>query len=164
MANKARIIDGIAVDVSTEPAKHFHPSIAAEFVTVPAAVQPGWRLVDGTWSAPPAPEPQPEPEPAPALTWANAPEHYWWVSKGAFFDRFGAKGIQITSNTDPVVQGLITLLMPREYIDLRRPDLRPSIGVLVTKGLISQDECEAVLTTPTIDFERVVKGLPQPTA
>ena len=52
----ARIINSVAVDVSSDPAKHFHPQIAAEFEAVPAEVRPGWRLEaeTGEWSAPAA--------------------------------------------------------------------------------------------------------------
>ena len=63
MVNYARIISDVAVDVSNDPTNQFHPSIAAEFVSVPDYVAPQWRLVDDEWQAPPAPEPAPEPEP-----------------------------------------------------------------------------------------------------
>ncbi len=66
MKNFARIIDTVAVDVSTAPNEHFHPSLAAEFVEVPTTVQPGWRLEDGHWQAPAAVEPGPTAEPAPS--------------------------------------------------------------------------------------------------
>ena len=63
MSNYARIRNNIAVDVSADPASQFHPTIAAEFESVPDEVQRGWRRAeDGTWTAPPAPEPA-EPEP-----------------------------------------------------------------------------------------------------
>ncbi|KFE50254.1 hypothetical protein [Pseudomonas syringae] len=52
MTNYARIIDGVAVDVSTDPTNSFHPTIAAQFIKVPDKVSHGWRLVEGTWSAP----------------------------------------------------------------------------------------------------------------
>ena len=67
MNNYARIKSNIAVDVSTDPASQFHPTIAAEFETVPDEVQRGWhRDAEGGWSAPPEPAPaKPEPEPAP---------------------------------------------------------------------------------------------------
>ena len=51
----ARIIDNVAIDVSDDPEEHFHPDIAAEFVSVPDTVKPGWRLVDEEWAAPEAP-------------------------------------------------------------------------------------------------------------
>lgn len=61
MSNFARIIDNVAVDVSTDPENSFHPDIAAEFVPVPDNVAPGWvKGTDGKWSAPVTPAPQPE--------------------------------------------------------------------------------------------------------
>lgn len=66
MKNFARIINAVAVDVSTAPHEHFHPSLAVEFVEVPAEVQPGWHLENGQWQAPPAVEPHPVPESAPS--------------------------------------------------------------------------------------------------
>tara|TARA_R110000772_G_scaffold164199_4_gene275593 strand:- start:1907 stop:2365 length:459 start_codon:yes stop_codon:yes gene_type:complete len=64
MSNYARIRNNIAVDVSTDPASQFHPTIAAEFEAVPDEVQRGWRRAeDDTWSAPPEVVPEaPAPE------------------------------------------------------------------------------------------------------
>lgn len=62
----ARIVSDVAVDVAADPHMMFHPHLAAEFVAVPADVQPGWRLVDGAWRAP-APEPEPPPHDLDAL-------------------------------------------------------------------------------------------------
>lgn len=63
MANFARIIDAVAVDVSTDPAQQFHPDLASQFVPVPDEVQARWRLNGEAWEAPAAPEPAPIPEP-----------------------------------------------------------------------------------------------------
>lgn len=63
MSNFARIKNNVAVDVSTDPASHFHPAIATEFEAVPDEVQRGWRRnAEGNWSAPPEVVPE---EPAP---------------------------------------------------------------------------------------------------
>lgn len=53
---KARVIDGVVIDVSTDPENHYHPLIAAEFVEVPDEVEIGWLLdpETGAWSAPQA--------------------------------------------------------------------------------------------------------------
>lgn len=59
MKNYARIIEGIAVDVSTAPHEHFHPILAAEFAEVPLGVAPGWGFVNGQWHAPQAIDPAP---------------------------------------------------------------------------------------------------------
>jgi hypothetical protein len=157
--NYARIIDGVAVDVSPNPSEQFHPDIAADFVPVPDEVRPQWRLVEDQWQAPPEPV---APEPEPELTWDNTPAEYWWIGVGAFFDRFGAKALAVTSSEDPVVKGLITLILPRKYVDLKREDLPVLMAVLVDKGLITEGDLDRILTAPTTDFERYISGLPQP--
>jgi hypothetical protein len=165
MTNFARIVDGVAVDVSTDPVKQFHPTIAAEFVSVPDTVKRLWRVQGGVWSAPPpAPTSAPTeaPAPPPALTWDNAPAEYFQIDVGPFFDRFGQKALQVTSSTDPVVEGMVKFVTPRKFIDLKRPDLSSIIGILVTKGIITSEERDAVLVQRTTDYERHSKGLPQP--
>lgn len=52
MTNYARIINGVAVDVCTDPVTHFHPTLAADFTEVPANVALGWTLTGKTWTAP----------------------------------------------------------------------------------------------------------------
>lgn len=52
MANFARIIDGVAIDVSADPASNFHPEIASQFVAVPDKVGLGWLKTGSTWAAP----------------------------------------------------------------------------------------------------------------
>jgi hypothetical protein len=54
MTNFARIINGVAVDVSSNPTEQFHPDIAKDFVPVPEQVESGWSVAAGKWS-PPAP-------------------------------------------------------------------------------------------------------------
>jgi len=98
------------------------------------------------------------------ISWTdpNLPSEYWWINVGAFFDRFNGKAINITSSTDPVVQGLLTLTLPREYIDLKRTDLASMLDILVSKSLINSDDKTAVLSPPTTEYERHIKGLVQP--
>lgn len=156
MKKYARIVDGVAVDIADNPAEQFHPDIAAKFVEVPGKVGIHWRLVDGAWS-PPLPLPEPVP-----ITWKDAAPQYWWIDVGPFLDRFGAKALAITSSPDPEVQGLLSLITPRKYVDLKRADLPGLLGTLITKQLMTVEEVNAVLTKRTTDYERHVKGLPQP--
>lgn len=65
MTNFARIIDNVAVDVSSNPADQFHPIVAAEFQSVPDEVETGWICTDGQWAAPKPPLPAPR-------TWSQA--------------------------------------------------------------------------------------------
>lgn len=52
MANYARIINGVAVDVSATPNLSFHPTVAAEFTSVPSKVGLLWRVKDDVWTPP----------------------------------------------------------------------------------------------------------------
>ena len=52
----ARIIDNVAVDISTNPTAEYHPIVAKQFESVPENVRSGWILSDGNWSAPPEPD------------------------------------------------------------------------------------------------------------
>lgn len=156
MKNFARIVDDVAVDVSADPTAHFHPDIAAAFSQVPAEVRSQWRRIDGLWTPPPPP-----PEPAP-VTWENANPQYWWIDVGPFLDRFGAKALAITSSADPEVRGLLNLITPRKYIDLKRADLPSLLGILIAKQYLTVEDVNAILTKRTTDYERHIKGLPQP--
>jgi hypothetical protein len=99
-----------------------------------------------------------------APTWADAQldPRYHWIDVGPFFDRFGAKALAITGSTDPQVQGLVTLLLPRKYVDLKRADLPGMLDLLISKSLINSTDKAAVLNPQTSDYERHVKGLEQP--
>jgi hypothetical protein len=100
----------------------------------------------------------------PIVSWsdANLDPRYWWINVGPFFDRFGSKAINITSSTDPVVQGILALTFPREYIDLKRPDLASMLDILVLKTLINSSDKTAILSPPTTEYERHIKGMVQP--
>ena len=98
-----------------------------------------------------------------ALSWSDSSldPSYHWVDVGPFLDRFGAKALLVAA-TDPQVQGLITLLLPRKYVDLKRADLPGTLDLLISKGLINAADKAAVLNPVTSDYERHVKGLEQP--
>lgn len=115
---------------------------------------PGW-VWDGAVFSPPT-------SAAPSWSDQALDGRYWWIDVGPFFDRFGLKALGVVSSTDPVVQGVVTLCMPRQYIDLKRPDLPSMLDVLVSKSLITAAEKTAILTGHTNDYERHIKGLPQP--
>lgn len=105
--------------------------------------------------APPAP-------PAPGWADAGLDPRYHWIDVGPFFDRFGLKALSITGSTDPQVQGLVTLLLPRKYVDLKRADLPSMLDLLVSKSLITAAEKAAVLNPQTSEYERHIKGMAQP--
>lgn len=118
---------------------------------------PGWLYDGATFTTPPEPVVK-------VIRWTDAdlPPSYHWIDVGPFFDRFGTKAISITGSTDPQVQGLVTLLLPRKYVDLKRADLPAMLDLLVSKGLITAGEKAVVLNPQTVDYERHIKGLEQP--
>lgn len=136
------------------------PPPSASTTTTPGALRARWGRF--RWHL----QPYPEPPPPPAVPdWADEAldARYHHIDVGPFMDRFGPAALAVTSSTDDQVRGLITLLLPRHYVDLQRPDVAQFVGLLVDKGLITQARADAVLSPITTDAERHVKGLPQPT-
>lgn len=98
------------------------------------------------------------------LSWSNPnlDATYFHIDVGPFFDRFGTKALAVTSSGDPEVRGLVTLILPRKFVDLKRPDLLTQLDLLVSKGLINAEDKSSILNPTTTDYERHIKGLPQP--
>lgn len=139
MANFARIIDGVAVDFSTDPAEHFHPVIAAEFVAVPDDVAPGWRFDEGDWLAPEEAE---EPEPV-----ASYPK----VSPVEFkllFTVTERVEINAAKATDEVLAAFFEIIDdPRlTFVDLGLQSTQDGLTYLVGLGLITAERRAEVLT------------------
>lgn len=138
MTNFARIINDIAVDVSSAPAEQFHPIIAAEFMAVPDGVVPGSRLVDGVWL-------EPEPAAAPSVV-TEAPK----VSPIEFKLLFTAQervAIKTARATDPVIDDFYDVVEdPRlTFVDLGLQSTRDAIDYLAAQGLIGAERVEQIL-------------------
>ena len=139
MANFARVINNVAVDVCTDPANSFHPDIAREFEPVPDEVQHGWVRTDGQWAAP-APAPQPEPEPVyPKVT---------PVQFKMLFTSPERVAIKAARATDPVVDDLWELVgdTRMEYVDFGLKSVRDSIEYLATAGLIAPERVAEIIS------------------
>ena len=139
MTNYARIINDVAVDVSTDPTNQFHPDIAREFEPVPDNVKQGWIRKDGQWSAP-APQPEPETEPVyPKVT---------PVQFKMLFTSPERVAIKAARATDPVVDDLWELVEdPRmEYVDFGLQSVRDSIEYLATAGLIAPERVGEIIS------------------
>lgn len=150
MTNFARIIDSVAVDVSTDPANHFAPSIAADFVSVPDQVQPQWRLASGKWAAP-APTAAPDLSPP-----APAPEARD-VSVRAFFSRFTSEeriAIIDRQAGDANVRDFVFLANASKFIDLDDESVGMGLAYLVHIGLLTVPRAQEVLSAEVTDAER----------
>lgn len=139
MANFARVINNIAVDVSTDPNNQFHPDIAREFEPVPDEVKPGWVRTDGKWEAP-GPTPQPEPGPV-----------YPKVSPVEFKMLFTSQeriAIKNARANDPVVDDFFDLVEdPRlTYVDLALQSVQDAVGYLANQSLIAPERVPEILS------------------
>lgn len=121
----ARIIDNVAIDVSNNPEEHFHPDIAAEFVSVPDTVKPGWRLTDEEWiepEVPSVPEVAIEPKEVDPIT-------FKLLFTSA--ERIAAKALR---SSDPAIDDFWTILDdPRtRSVDMRIPSIQAIIEHTLT--------------------------------
>lgn len=138
MTNYARIINDVAVDVSSNPAEQFHPDIAAEFVAVPDEVRQGWRLVSGTWT-----------EPAPVELSAPAVE-YPKVSPVEFKLLFTPQervAIKAARATDVVIDDFFDIVEdPRlTFVDLGLQSTQDALSYLVQQGLLTVERRQQIL-------------------
>ena len=139
MTNYARIINDVAVDVSSNPTNQFHPDIAREFEQVPDDVKQGWVRIDGVWSEP-APTPQPEPTPT-----------YPKVSPVEFLLLFTSAervAIRAVRPDDPVIDDFFDIVEdPRlTFVDLGLPSVQGALHYLAAAQLITDARREEILT------------------
>ena len=132
MSNFARIINNVAVDVSTNPQEQFHPDIAAEFEPVPDDVQAGWaRNEAGEWEAP---APTPEPTPAPTESPKVSP-----VEFKLLFTPQERVAIKAERGNDPMIDDFFEIVEdPRlTHVNLGLQSTQDALGYLETKGFIT---------------------------
>ena len=95
----------------------------------------------------------------------------WWLDVGPFYDRFGTDAVAIASSDHGACKAVQTLTGVRKYIDLKDPRIAQMIDMLIAtaqpaaqpwapgSGPMTVEKKEAILTTPTTESERHVKGL-----
>lgn len=138
----ARIVNEVAVDVVIgDPAKFFHPAVAAEFVPVPDEVENGWHRDAGTgaWSAPAPVETGPEPT-------VEAPK----VSPVEFKLLFTAQervAMKDARATDPVIDDFFDIVEdPRlTHVNLGLQSTRDALAYLEAKDLITTTRRQEIL-------------------
>ena len=153
MKKFARIDNNVALEVLTPPegfglSDCLHPDIAAQFSEVPVEVTPGsTRNSDGSWEIAPAPEP---PEPI-------VEQEDKRITCLAFLQRFTLAermAIRAARAADGVVDDFMGMVDAATYIDLDREDTEQGVGYLVTKGHVTAERAEAILTAPVQPIER----------
>lgn len=104
----------------------------------------------------------------------DLPAHYWWIYPGAFLDRLGVVGLAIAGSDHPVCKAAQGQFQNRLYIDLKSQKLAQVLTLLKLAGQpeasdyfpgatpITDEMIAQYLAPPTTDYERYVKGLPDP--
>ncbi|MDT8428474.1 MAG: hypothetical protein RQ757_06880 [Pseudomonadales bacterium] len=138
MTNFARIIDGVAVDVSDSPGEYFHPDIALQFAEVPGAVQSGWKLVDGLWVSP-----DPAPDPVPAQTSPVVSP----ITFKMLFTSAERLAIKAARATNPIIDDFFELLDdPRlTQVDLGLSSVQGALDYIVSEGLLTVERQQQIL-------------------
>lgn len=91
------------------------------------------------------------PPPQPVIS----PVYQWYIDIGPFFDRFGSKKILILTSADPVVKAIVTDVQVRKWVDLQRTDVNDALDVLITKGLIDNQDKQDILNKPVQSNEQL---------
>lgn len=98
-------------------------------------------------------------------------ERLWWIDVGPFYDRFGADALAIAASDHGACKAVQTLTGVRKYIDLKDPRIGTMIDMLIAtaqpeaqpwapgSGPMNAEKKAVILTTPTTEYERHIKGL-----
>lgn len=111
-----------------------------------------------------------------APTWATAPEEYFWLDIGPFQDRFGDDWPVIASSTErECIAFKEAVITGRKYINLKDPRVANAIDMMIatakpanwalfpSSGPLTTAKKNVILNPVTTEYERHIKGLPQPT-
>ena len=95
----------------------------------------------------------------------------WWVDVGPFYDRFGPDALAIAASDHGACKAVQTLTGVRKYIDLKDQRVVTMIDMLIAtaqpaaqpwapgSGPMTPEKKAAILTMPTTEYERYIKGL-----
>ena len=95
----------------------------------------------------------------------------WWIDVGPFKDRLGMDAPAIYASNHDACKGVVGMVEGRKYINLRDPRIGGMMGVLIAtaqpaanpvwpgSGPMTVAKRDTVLSTPTTEDERFIKGL-----
>jgi hypothetical protein len=96
---------------------------------------------------------------------------WWWIDPGPFKDRLGMDAPAIYASGHDACKGVVGMVEGRKYIDLKDPRIAAMMEVLIATGQpaanpvwqgsgpMTESKRTAILTAPTTEYERHVKGL-----
>lgn len=147
MANYARVINNIAVDVSTDPFNSFVPELANEFIPVPDFVKPGYVLINDEWKEPiPVPKPEPQPEPTPSYPIVTP------IQFKLLFTSQERVAIDEAKSTSPIIKDFFSLIDdPRlSEVDFNLKSVRDMIDELARLELIAPSRVEQIISATPV--------------
>ena len=78
------------------------------------------------------------------------------IDIGPFFDRFGSAKMQVLTSSDLGVQAIIKDTQVRKWLDLRLPELAPSVMYVASKiPAVTVEIQNNVLRTPVAEHENL---------
>ena len=90
------------------------------------------------------------PNQVPAQPWE------WLIDIGSFFDRFGAAKMAVLTSSDAGVQAILKDTQVRQWVDLKHPDVAPSIAYIGTKvPALTAELQSAIFNTPVAETENL---------
>lgn len=153
----ARVLDGIAVDVSdADPTDIFHPLLASQFVQVPDDVVTGSRWIDDAWVEPSSPSFDPASAPPRQLALIDFLRLFTTAEKAGFNAlRKTVAGLppEDYASDDPAVQALVGFEVGLTHYDALRAGLIELdnaetiewLGLLVPLGVLTEARLAQVL-------------------
>ena len=141
MTNFARVVNGVASDVCSDPSSKFHPAIASEFIEVPDDVVPGSFFKNDIWNPPVIQDIQEIGEVR--------------ISPFEFkllFTPLERLAINEVKSTDPLISDFFTIIEdPRmSIVDLTLQSTKDIINHLVSVNIITQERSVDILAAKPV--------------
>lgn len=90
---------------------------------------------------------------SPSQTGSVPVDSTWLIDIGPFMDRFSSLKLPILASADATVKAIVTDMLARKWIDLKRADVGAAIDVLIAKGFTLDKS--AIIDTPVTDAENL---------
>ncbi|WP_062111150.1 hypothetical protein [Aureimonas sp. AU40] len=154
---KVRLIGGVVVELSDDPASKFHPDIAKEFVAVPKGVPEGfgvgYRLEGKNWIAPLASASADQAEPEPAFRLKLTPSEFrnaFSAFEEVAIVEFSAGQSESDSAEQKTLRKVIGVFFDRikdphlTTVDLTDPRNLAGLDILVSVGILTPERREVI--------------------
>lgn len=138
MANFARLDDsGVVIETAaSDPAELFFEELAAQFISVPETVKPGWKKDGKNWAEPePVALPEPPAAPKPPLAKAS------FLDALTRAERLALRGAR---SSDPIVDDFLLMMDETGIADITSSDGEQALAHFVSEGYLTAERVEAI--------------------